>query len=307
MDIEFHYYITYLAALKAGFSILDAYKIAYSAQYVDDNPYPVFIKNHPRTIYKNCLTQVTNPFINKIDINKMMICFHFIPGDYNSTVTNRIDKMSHPLSTTPNSRFARSVMESAMKTQNPYFIGIASHAFTDTWAHQNFTGTYDVFNAALGFFNFFIPDIGHADYLLQPDRVNCNWKDKRLINPGISNNERFLDAAAKLLEFYYGSINQYKKTSIIKEFQNELAFIFNKRSLQSRLTDYNRLALKYSKHRIIPYNPIKWFKSAVNDTSNWIDDENYFNNDWYLFQESAKSYFHYTLKLLESRIKPFLN
>ncbi len=37
MDIEFHYYITYIVALKAGYSPHDAYLIAYSSQYSDDN------------------------------------------------------------------------------------------------------------------------------------------------------------------------------------------------------------------------------------------------------------------------------
>jgi hypothetical protein len=36
MDIEFHYYMTYITALRAGFRVDDAYTIAYSSQY-DDN------------------------------------------------------------------------------------------------------------------------------------------------------------------------------------------------------------------------------------------------------------------------------
>jgi hypothetical protein len=37
MDVEFHYYMTYLVAAKAGFGSDDAFKIAYTSQYVDDN------------------------------------------------------------------------------------------------------------------------------------------------------------------------------------------------------------------------------------------------------------------------------
>jgi len=39
MDIEFHYYMTYIIALRAGFKADDAYAIAYSSQYTDDNDY----------------------------------------------------------------------------------------------------------------------------------------------------------------------------------------------------------------------------------------------------------------------------
>ena len=37
MDIEFHYYITYVIALRAGFNAEDSYVLAYSSQHTDDN------------------------------------------------------------------------------------------------------------------------------------------------------------------------------------------------------------------------------------------------------------------------------
>ena len=37
MDKEFHFYITYIVAQKAGFGPEDSYRIAYSSQYTDDN------------------------------------------------------------------------------------------------------------------------------------------------------------------------------------------------------------------------------------------------------------------------------
>jgi hypothetical protein len=40
MDREFHSYMTYIIALRAGFETDDAYTIAYSSQYTDDNDTP---------------------------------------------------------------------------------------------------------------------------------------------------------------------------------------------------------------------------------------------------------------------------
>ena len=40
MDIEFHYYMTYLIAARAGFSPGEAAIVAQSAQEVDDNHIP---------------------------------------------------------------------------------------------------------------------------------------------------------------------------------------------------------------------------------------------------------------------------
>jgi len=37
MNIEYHFYVTYIIALQAGYSESDAFKIAYSSQYTDDN------------------------------------------------------------------------------------------------------------------------------------------------------------------------------------------------------------------------------------------------------------------------------
>lgn len=37
MDMEFHYYITYLIAVRAGFSTTESSNPAYSSQFLDDN------------------------------------------------------------------------------------------------------------------------------------------------------------------------------------------------------------------------------------------------------------------------------
>ena len=46
MDIEFHYYITFILSRKAGYSADDAYTIAYSSQYTDDNKKHYYV-NYP--------------------------------------------------------------------------------------------------------------------------------------------------------------------------------------------------------------------------------------------------------------------
>jgi len=49
MDVEFHYYMTYLVAAAAGYPPADALKIAYASQYVDDNKFQFDIdKGQPR-------------------------------------------------------------------------------------------------------------------------------------------------------------------------------------------------------------------------------------------------------------------
>ncbi len=82
MDTEFHYYINYVIALRAGFSPNTAYKIAYSAQYVDDNTeiYTVLQKTNLEQ-YSNIISQSINPILSVKDIISIYPVFHFIPGD----------------------------------------------------------------------------------------------------------------------------------------------------------------------------------------------------------------------------------
>ncbi|WP_375754117.1 DUF6765 family protein [Vibrio sp. HN007] len=72
---------------------------------------------------------------------------------------------------------------------------MSTHAFVDTWAHQNFVGWYDYFNnIGLGI----KLDIGHADGEHHPDRVCHNWEDNRQIDSVVNNHSRFTSLAGAL-------------------------------------------------------------------------------------------------------------
>ncbi len=214
MDTEFHYYINYIIALRAGFAPETAYKIAYSAQYVDDNTehYTVVQKSN-LDLYSNILTQSMNPTLGVKDMISIYPVFHFIPGDdIIKSSSLRRDGECRYMTTTPNNKLARSCLINALKSSDPYWIGIASHAFADTWAHQNFTGLKDTYNCVekhqtnksilgknlLGLSAY----VGHADVFLLPDTPNSIWYDYRLKDMKIDNNQRFLDAAKNMFEMY---------------------------------------------------------------------------------------------------------
>lgn len=57
MNIEFHYYITYILARQAEFDPEDAYKIAYSSQYTDDNNFHYYVNYDDGGHYLNEITQ----------------------------------------------------------------------------------------------------------------------------------------------------------------------------------------------------------------------------------------------------------
>jgi hypothetical protein len=106
----------------------------------------------------------------------------------------------HILTTTPGNDLARKVIKAARDDQSPHqlhHLGVAAHAFADTWAHQNFVGWYDGIN---GDGMNLLPNIGHADFIHHPDWVGHCWNDNRIINHQINNNHRFLDAAKCLFQ-----------------------------------------------------------------------------------------------------------
>jgi hypothetical protein len=73
MDIEYHYYITYLIALACGFKIHEAYIIAYSSQIVDDNDikYTIYDKYNKKILYKNFVSSITSKNIYLYNLKKI--------------------------------------------------------------------------------------------------------------------------------------------------------------------------------------------------------------------------------------------
>jgi hypothetical protein len=210
MDIEFHYCVNYIIAIKAGLFPEIAQKIAYSAQYIDDNidEYTILEKN-TLSQYNNIITQSLNPTLNFKEILSIFPIFHFIPGnDILKSSTVRRDGLYRHMSTLPDCKIARNALKIALKSRDPYWIGIASHAYADTWAHQNFTGLKDEYNC-IGKHKHNNPKflqldacIGHIDLLQLPDLSNTIWYDYRLKDMKINNCSRFLDAAKHLFKMY---------------------------------------------------------------------------------------------------------
>jgi hypothetical protein len=137
--------------------------------------------------------------------------FHFVPGDPAACAAARADRNTNPLAVSPDSDNVRSLLIEALTTKNLYRIGIALHSYADTWAHQNFTGTQDGFNALepSGFMASMklavsvLPAVGHLQAGTTPDLPQAWWSDSRL-EPGratIDNSVRFLDAARMIYRF----------------------------------------------------------------------------------------------------------
>ncbi|MBA4397709.1 MAG: hypothetical protein C0394_10075, partial [Syntrophus sp. (in: bacteria)] len=106
MNHEFHYYITYVIAARAGFPPQDAQLVAYSSQYTDDNDIIFEIDRGRPTAYGNYISQTVNILKPMDKLLRIYSLFHFIPGDPLAASAWRKDGGMHWLNTTPDSENA---------------------------------------------------------------------------------------------------------------------------------------------------------------------------------------------------------
>jgi hypothetical protein len=311
MNSEFHYYITGIIAHRAGFSMEDAATIAYATQLVDDNTvvYKIKDRNTGET-YSNYISQTVNILKPKKTLMRIYSIFHFIPGDPMAESARRKDGKMHLLNVTPNSDLSQGVMYKAFKSSTEkrlYRIGIASHAYADTWAHQNFVGFSDSFN---GFDFNPTPNIGHSDALLYPDKVNKDWTDDRLVKYGVKNNDRFIFAAKNL---FYKYAEYLGSDALWEPLEKELLYIMEKSG--RRLSLYSIISPwlpEYDKYywldkaidqKIHGFRDFRnWFFSKITifkDKYYWRRDVKKEDTDWYKFQEAVKDH--------QSEVLPLIN
>jgi hypothetical protein len=328
MDTEFHYWITGIVAHEAGFREDEASIIAYSSEYVDENDVSITVKDRSSSAkYVNFVSQTMNILQPKDTLMRIYPIFHFIPGDPAALSARRRDGKMHLFNATPNNQYANDLFGEAFKAPEEvrlYRIGIATHGFADTWAHQNFTGWHDSFNA-MGVN--VLPNIGHADAKHHPDWVGHRWVDIRLVEGDINNNHRFLSAAEGLFKYYcdylvargryqpaarpsWGSLQQ----KLIDAMGNAVAGDLNYYR-EERIGRYRSLAPWLPKE----FDESAWFDDAIEtdviglhdsedgslsrftifkDKYYWREDREKEKTDWYRFQTAVKDHERFAIKLL---------
>lgn len=196
----FHYYILHFLAERGGFSREDAKTIAWSSQFVDGNILS-FTVDRGGKLYDTIPTQ-NYGFWNDYFPRNVYLPFHFIPGDPAFSSETRKDGKTDTSVCSPGSPQGRELFIRALKSGNPYRIGIGAHAYADTWAHQNFSGFTSPLNMLRE--ESLIPPIGHAQALKSPDSIGTVWEDPRLIpeKQTISNKKRFFAAAKMIYKFF---------------------------------------------------------------------------------------------------------
>jgi hypothetical protein len=335
MDIEFHYYMTYLIAARAGFNTDDASIIAFASQLTDDNCVVFEISKNKKTEYSNYISQTMNILKPKKDLLRIYSHFHFIPGTPTAPEAKRKDGKMHWLNTTPDSENVNLIFDRAVETKDLYRIGISCHSFADTFAHQNFIGFYDKFNSRHGALDTILPAIGHATFLTYPDQPAQIWSDDRLFENIhiIYNKERFKLAAEKiykkLKKFNSPNVGGQELNDEADKLTADLDYAIgetdkNNVKQEARINRYIELSQRaeYGSKTIDGYKSKRWINDAVEEDLfklqiedddalnmlnpfhmplNWKDETNYKTTNWYKFQEAVKNHQNDVWQLLEKR------
>ena len=329
MDTEFHYYMTGIIAKAAGFSNDEAKTIATASEYVDEND--VCLKIEDRSggeVYENYISQTMNILKPKRRLMRIYPVFHFVPGDPMDDGACRTDGKMHLLNTTPGNEIADNLINAAFKSPEDvrlYRIGIATHAFADTWAHQNFVGWYDYFN------NIGMdpkPDIGHADAEHHPDWPAHRWEDERLVENEIDNTERYINAAENIYNKYRGYLELVNRNAdtgwddLCSQLIAAMGSSFSGNSncySEERISRYNKIAPWPGE-----FDEAEWFDAAIEtkvrglkdsdkgllsmftmlrDKLYWRDGVDREKTDWFRFQESVKEHQRFAMGSLDKLFK----
>ncbi len=147
MQLDFHYYATYLAAYLAGWSHEESLAVCYSAQFVDccSRTFLKAVKGPVAAATTQLQLEMMDAgtdLLSLQDITRIWASFHFLPKDLYAQPgrTTRLYRSKYRLICGPYSDLVRDTVLLA-KGRSPQAAGIAMHVLADTWAHRGFAGT----------------------------------------------------------------------------------------------------------------------------------------------------------------------
>ena len=147
MQIDFHYYATYCAAVLAGHTPQHSAEIAFSAQLPDrcsrsfisglDGPLEA-----ETTQLAADLLGARSDILGRQNTTRIWASFHFLPANLHADPGkgSRAYREKYQLICGPNGELLTKTVELA-RGRGTQAIGLAMHVLADTWAHRYFAGT----------------------------------------------------------------------------------------------------------------------------------------------------------------------
>ena len=149
MQTDMHYYGTYAMARAAGLSEEDCYRVAYSAQFVDDNAAGECIEfddgariDTEATAHHPVDLKNVGQF-DPEDQRKVWVPFHFLPGNVGAEYSERLRCVKDSPAA---QEMIQNHADHVGKEFGLYLLGIAAHVYADTFSHYGFSGISSAVN-----------------------------------------------------------------------------------------------------------------------------------------------------------------
>ena len=221
MNIDFHYYATYLAAIIAGYSHEESSEIAYSAQFVDccTRTFLISIKAPLSAATTQSQVELINARADLLglqNITRIWSSFHFLPQDLYAEKKwcTRGYRNKYRLICGPNGDLLVETVKLA-KGKSLESVGLAMHVLADTWAHRNFAGTPSLVinNTDYYFYEIFSSDAGEFEKKITFRHSTSTPDD---LNRSIYTNSLFQTSENSIMNLGHGRAGHLPDYSFIK-------------------------------------------------------------------------------------------
>lgn len=186
MQLDFHYYATYCAAIIAGYTHEDSLQIAYSAQFVDCCSRTFLSRIHgpsaaATTQMQLELMDATTDPLSAQDITRIWASFHFLPGDLYAEKKGCSKRYlrKYRLICNTNGALLKDTVELARGRGNQA-AGLAMHVLADTWAHRWFAGTPSL---VINNTNYHFYELIEADGRIEERQISFNHNPSGVDDP----------------------------------------------------------------------------------------------------------------------------
>ena len=301
MQKDFHYYGVFYLSLCAGIEPATAYKIAYSSQYVDDSTESKKISLIEKKGRELGFVDPVRTAHNGLESfwkevwEKIYYPFHFVPGNKGKEHEGRYITVRGE-----DNDVAKEYLDKALKTEDSCRIGIALHAYADTFSHQNFSGRWSEVNSVDKMLVYYsnlrrkkikidlklwllakllkeaTPAIGHAEAYMVPDHAYYHWVYFNNRNEYVpaANEERFLSFAESVYNDFLCKASSKIRKGDPEQFDSIrskiLLGINREGSLKKRCKYWKKLIKeKLGSRKLLEYDKYKWRKEALGRKVKW--------------------------------------
>lgn len=162
MQIDMHYYGTYVLARAAGLDREFATRVATAAQLVDDydkNMSEPLADGSMLLVHPSAHGMFSPKNHDDVDQRFVWVPFHFLPGGIGDSLFAQLDCREDSL-------VAGKMLDNTLTYADRNFfaelVGVAAHVYADTWSHAGFSGIRNERNRISAESIKFDPDLSHS-------------------------------------------------------------------------------------------------------------------------------------------------